>query len=148
MYKFRNSTAEEQKENPMHSGEWIYGNKGDETFALFFGKVRRLFGVNDSISEDWEMMYSYPVTAEDENGNKFFFEVYHGSGGPSLATPLHELTQEYEKTAEALIEYIESAEPADYVHDSVYYDIPVKVRYTVKDGKAYIESEFPDGMDF
>ena len=54
-YTFRNSTPEEQKENPMHSGRWIYGGVREEVFALFFGKVRRLFGVNDSISDDWEM---------------------------------------------------------------------------------------------
>ena len=49
--------------------------------------------------------------------------------------------------AKALIEYIESAEPVDYVWESVYYDIPANVTYTVKDGKASVKSEFPEDME-
>lgn len=147
MYKFRNSTDEERKENPVHCGRWIYENASDEKYALFFGKVRNRFGVNDSISPDWEMMYSYNITAEDENGNKFFFDVYHGAGGSSIATPLDKLTPDYESAQEALIDYIESAEPSDYVWQGVYEDIPVNITYTVKDGKAVIESEFPENME-
>lgn len=147
MYKFRASTESEIKENPMHSGNWIYENASDAIYAIFFGKVRRLFGVNDSISKNWEMMYSYPITAEDENGSKFFLEVYHGSGGSSLATPLEKLTPEYEDVAKALIEYIENAEPVDYVWQGVYEDIPVNITYTVRDGKVRVDSEFPENME-
>ncbi len=147
-YTFRNSTDEEIKENSVHCGRWIYGTvSSEEIYALFFGKVRSRFGVNDSISTDWEMMYSYPVTVEDDNGNKFFFDIYHGAGGSSIATPSEELTLEYEQAQEALIEYIESAEPEDYVWQGVYEDIPVNVTYTVKDGKVRVESEFPEDME-
>lgn len=146
MYKFRNSTDEEIKENLAGFGEWIYGVVPEGIFALFFGKVRSRFGVNDSISTDWQWMYSYPITVEDENGNKFFFRVYHGVGGSSIGTPFEELTSEYEMAKNALIEYIESAEPVDYVWEGVYEDIPVNVTYTVKDGKARVDSEFPEGM--
>ena len=38
----------------------------------------------------------------------------------------------------------ESAQPADYVHESVYEDIPVNITYTVKDGKAMVDSSFPE----
>ncbi|MDE6671846.1 MAG: hypothetical protein K2J36_09170 [Ruminococcus sp.] len=146
-YTFRNSTEEEREENFAGYGKWIYGAvSSEEIYALFFGKVRSRFGVNDSISTDWEMMYSYDITAEDENGNKFFFDVYHGAGGPSIGTPFEELTPEYESAVKALIEYIESAEPVDYVWEGVYEDIPVNVTYTVKDGKARVDSEFPEGM--
>lgn len=147
-YTFRNSTEEEREENSVHCGRWVYGlNAGDEQYALFFGKVRNRFGVNDSISTDWEMMYSYPVTVEDDSGNRFFFEIYHGAGGSSIATPSEELTPDYEQAQEALIDYIESAEPVDYVWQGVYEDIPVNVTYTVKDCKAFIESEFPEDME-
>ncbi|MBD5159519.1 MAG: hypothetical protein HDT23_04675 [Ruminococcus sp.] len=146
-YTFRVSTDEEIKENPVHCGRWIYENASDEKYALFFGKVRSRFGVNDSISPDWEMMYSYPVTVGDDSGNKFFFDVYHGAGGSSIATPLDKLTPEYESAEKALIDYIESAEPSDYVWQGVYEDIPVNITYTVRDGKAFIESEFPENME-
>lgn len=143
-YTFRVSTDEEIKENSVHCGRWVYGlNAGDEQYALFFGKVRNRFGVNDSISTDWEMMYSYPVTVEDDSGNRFFFEIYHGAGGSSIATPYEELTPDYEQAQTALIDYIESAEPVDYVWQGVYEDIPVNITYTVKDGKVRVDSEFP-----
>ena len=146
-YTFRNSTNEEIKENFAGYGMAIYDVVlSEEIYALFFGKVRSRFGVNDSISTDWEMMYSYPVTVEDENGNKFFFHVYHGAGGSSIGTPCEELTPEYESAKKALIEYIESAEPVDYVWEGVYEDIPVNITYTVKDGKTRVDSEFPEGM--
>ncbi|MDE6775803.1 MAG: hypothetical protein K2J37_05865 [Ruminococcus sp.] len=149
MYKFRISTDEELKDNFAGGGECVYGLAAtEEKFALFFGKVRRLFGENDSFSDDWENMYNYDITAEDEQGNKLYFSVYHGSGGSSIGTPFSdELPPDYQQAKKELIEYIESAEPVDYVHDSVYYDVPVNVRYTVKDGKAYVESEFPEDME-
>ena len=149
MYKFRVSTKEEN--NNAGFGKWIYGAGvfGEEPYALFFGKVRRRFGENDTFSDDWENMYSYEITAEDENGNKLYFEIYHGPGGPSIGTPFSgELPPEYQQAKKELIEYIESAEPVDYVHESVYYDIPVNVKYTVKNGKATVESVFPEEMDF
>lgn len=151
-YTFRNSTDEEIKENLTGFGEWIYSIVPEGIFALFFGKVRSRFGVNNSISTDWEWMYSYPVTVEDENGNKFFCRVYHGAGGPSIATPFEELTPDYESAVNALIEYIESAEPVDYVWEGVYKDIlyeniPVNVTYTVKNGKARVDSEFPEDIE-
>lgn len=147
-YTFRNSTDEEIKENLAGYGEWIYGVVPEGIFALFFVKVRSRFGVNDSISTDWKWMYSYPITVEYENGNKFFCRVYHGSGGPSIATPFDELTSEYRMAVDALIEYIESAKPIDYVWEGVYKDslydnIPVNITYTVKDGKVRVDSEFP-----
>ncbi len=148
MYKFRVSTKEEN--NNACFGDWVYGTgvSGEEQYALFFGKVRRRFGDNDSFSDDWETMYRYEITAEDENGNKLYFEVYHGAGGSSIGTPFSdELPPEYQQAKKELIEYIESAEPVDYVHESVYYDIPVNVKYIVKDGKATVESTFPEDME-
>ena len=46
--------------------------------------------------------------------------------------------------ANELIAFIESAEPSDYVWEGIYEDIPVNVKYAVKDGKAYTESESAD----
>jgi len=145
MYTFRNSTDEEIKDNRADYGEYIYEVPDDKQYALFFGKVRKLFGVNDSITDDWECMYTYPITAEDKNGNKLYFEIYHGSGGSSVGTPFSgKLPPEYEQAKAELLELIESAEPSDYVWQGVYEDIPMNVKYTVKDGTAYVESEFAD----
>lgn len=147
MYTFRVSVPEDN--NNAGFGEWVYGvGATEEKYALFFGKVRARFGDNDSFSDDWESMYSYKITVEDEQGNKFFFEIYHGAGGSSIGTPFSdELPPDYQQAEKALLEYIESATPVDYVWESVYYDIPVNVRYTVKDGVAKVESEFPENME-
>lgn len=149
MYKFRNSTVEERKNSQACCGQWVYGSGASERkYALFFGKVRTLFGVNDSISEDWENMYSYNITAEDEQGNKLYLEIYHGPGGPSIATPFDkELPPDYEKAKAELIELISNAEPADYEWEGVYEDVPVNIKYIVKDGVAHVESEFPEDFE-
>jgi len=155
MYKFRIATeseADEAYRKYSYGGEHIYGAGvgGEEVYALFLGKVITLFGKPDNLSDDWECMYSIDVTAEDENGNKLVLEVYHGPGGPSISTPIKLEGAEaelYEKTAKELVKYIESAEPADYEWESVYYDIPVNVKYTVKDGKAGVDSEFGEDFD-
>lgn len=157
MYKFRKAETKEEKEslfNHSYGGEWIYGTniRGEETYALFLGKMIALFGDSGNMSDDWEQMYTYEIIAEDEQGNKLGVEIYHGAGGPSFAIPIQEFESgidlaPYKQAAKELIEYIEAAKPADYEWNSVYYDIPVNVRYIVKDGKARVESEFPDEFE-
>lgn len=146
MYTFRKSTRDEKSQAYVGmSGNWIYqpGEAGDEEYALFFGKVRTIFGEPDFISEDWENMYSYSITAENsEDNNKLFFEIYHGSGGSSLA--MYADSDAYKKAGKQLIELIESAEPADYEWEGVYEDIPVNIKYIVRNGKVKVESEFPE----
>ena len=143
MYTFRNATDEERKNGiPISYGDWISDNPSNEQFALFFGKVRTLFGVNDSISDDWENMYHYLITAEDENGNKLYFLIY--GNRPAIGVPYSgELTPDYEQAKTELLELIENTLPADYVWEGCYYDVPVNIKYTVKDGKARVDSEFP-----
>ncbi len=156
VYKFRNASAEE--ENMMwdrqYAGEWIYGlgeSNGEKEYALFLGKVIACFGRNDSLSSDWENMYSYPIIVENEQGEELLVEIYHGSGGPSYSIPIDfkddEEKEKYEQAAKALVEYIQSAEPADYELETVYEDIPVNVKYSVKNGAANVESEFPEDFE-
>ncbi|MDE5946295.1 MAG: hypothetical protein K2G63_03160 [Oscillospiraceae bacterium] len=151
MYKFRKSTIEEKQQAVSYgmSGDWIYesGKAGNEEYALFFGKVRTVFGEPDYISEDWENMYGYMITAEDcEDNNKLFFEIYHGSCGSSVAMPRSKDVDSnaYEKAKKQLVELIESAEPVDYEWEGVYEDIPVNIKYIVRNGKVKVESEFPE----
>lgn len=124
----------------------------DEKFALFYGKLRTVFGEPDYTSDDYENMYSYWITAEDGQ-NKLYLEVYHGPSGASVGGKPFDISKEQEKVymnaAEQLIALIESANPSNYVWEGIYEDTSENVRYTVKGGKAYIESEFSeDDMDF
>ncbi len=152
MYKFRKATEEEMSalENKAVSKLCsVYDlNCTDEKFALFFGRLRTVFGEPDYTSDDYENMYSYDIMAVGENGESFYLEVYHGQSGASVGgKPLYiskEKEEVYMKAASELITLIESAEPSDYVWQGVYEDIPMNVKYTVKDGTAYVESEFAD----
>ncbi len=144
MYKFRRATEEER--NEWCSGSYkIWGmdnSIGEEDYALFLGKVMTVFGQPDWMDTDWENMYSYLIVTEDEQGNKIYLEIYHGPSGSAIGG------QDINKqVAEELAQIILSAKPTDYEWKSVYEDIPVNVKYTVKDGKAYIESEYPKNME-
>lgn len=125
----------------------------NEKFALFYGKLRTVFGEPDYTSDDYENMYSYDIMAVGENGESFYLEVYHGVSGASVGGKPFDISKEQEKVymnaAEQLIALIESANPSNYVWEGIYEDTSENVRYTVKDGRAYIESEFSeDDMDF
>lgn len=153
MYKFRLATKEEEKElwTSGYAGKHIYGAGASENnYALFLGRMITLFGKPDNLSEDWENMYNYDVIAEDEQGNRFLVEIYHGAGGPSVALPIErdniDITP-YEQASKELVELIMNTEPSDYEWESVYEDIPVNIKYIVKDGKAKVESEFPEDFD-
>lgn len=154
MFTFRNATKDEENEmrKLQYSGEWIYetGKAGEKEYALFLGKVMARFGRNDSLSEDWECMYSYPIAAEDENGNKYIIEIYHGSGGPSYSLPVENSGVDlalYESAKDELVKYIEDAEPVDYEWESIYADIPARIKYIIKDGKVTVEDEIMDFDD-
>lgn len=114
----------------------------DEKFTLFFGKLITLFGEPCYTTADYEDMYSYWITAENGQ-DKIYFEVYHGASGASVGgMPINSDREQgklYQKIAGELIEFIESAEPSDYEWEGIYEDIPVKVKYAVKNGVAFTE---------
>lgn len=152
MYKFRRATEDELSalENIGFSKLCsVYDLKGtDEKYALFYGKLRTVFGEPDYTSDDYESMYSYNVMAVGENGESFYLEVYHGPSGAAVGGKPFDISKEQEEiymsAANELIAFIESAEPSDYVWEGIYEDIPVNVKYAVKDGKVYTESESAD----
>lgn len=154
MYTFRKISFEEFYENTKQytiAGEWVYevGEAGDETYALFWGKARTLFGEPNQQSADWENMYTYEIEASDGQNAPLYLEVYHGSGGSSVAMPTEDNDVDhaaYDQAKSELIALIESAQPADYVWEGVYEDIPVNIKYTVKDGKATVDSKFGEDM--
>ncbi|MDE6501387.1 MAG: hypothetical protein K2L10_04825 [Ruminococcus sp.] len=150
MYKFRKATEEELSALEMNGCSKLCSvydlDCTDEKFALFFGKLITLFGEPDYTTDDYENMYSYWITAEDGQ-SKIYLEVYHGAsvasvGGKPMGTD-REQEKIYMKVAGELISFIESAEPSDYEWQGVYEDIPVNIKYTVKDGKTFIEYEYP-----
>lgn len=152
MYKFRRATEDELSalENIGFSKLCsVYDLKGtDEKYTLFYGKLRTVFDEPDYTSDDYESMYSYNVMAVGENGESFYLEVYHGPSGASVGGKPFDISKEQEKVymnaAYELIAFIESANPSDYIWEGIYEDTSENVRYTVKDGKAYTESEFAD----
>lgn len=145
MYKFRRATDEERK--AFRGGThhiWGFEPASENDFALFFGKAMTVFGKPDDMSDDWECMYSYLIVAEDEQGNKLLLDVYHDPSGSAIGGMDGD---DYKQASEELGQLILSAEPSDYEWEGVYYDIPVNIKYTVKDGKSYTESSFPEDMD-
>ena len=148
MFTFRKIGYEEFNQKAGHEigGFKVYDiGAGEEKYALFFGQLRKLFGEPNDISEDWETMYRYLIEAEDEQGNKFYLEAYHGPRGASIGYPIHGVNKElYEQAKKELIALIEAQIPADYVWESVYEDIPSRVTYIVKDGQIKVEDEILD----
>lgn len=150
MYTFRKATKEELSvlENMGFSKLCsVYDLNGtDEKYALFYAKLRTVFGEPDYTSDDYENMYSYDIMAVGENGDSFYLEVYHGASGASIGGKPFDISKEQEKVyinaADELIALIEIAEPSDYTWEGIYEDIPEKVKYAVKDGIFYEESEF------
>lgn len=143
-YKFRKATNEEISELER-SGFCkfcsVYGSEAtDEKFTLFFGKLITLFGEPYYTTDDYEEMYSYWIIAENGQ-DKIYFEVYHGASGAAVGSKYIDKDSEqgklYAKVANELIEFIESAKPSDYEWEGIYEDIPVKVKYAVKNGVAF-----------
>ena len=139
MYNFRLATKDEEKAawKTMGGGEWIYGTVTEDKYALFLGKCIALFGMPENLSEDWENMYNLFITAEDDNGVVLTFNIYHGPGGPSY-TEYKGDSDRFDEIFREFMALIDKTVPADYVHESVYYDIPANVKYTVKDGNVKI----------
>lgn len=140
MYKFRRATENERQlwSGGTHS-IYNYGNS-DKQFALFLGKAITVFGQPDFMDTDYENMYSYLIVAENEE-DKLYLEIYHGPSGSAIGGKDGE---NYKIASEELAKLILSAEPSDYEWSGVYEDIPVNIKYTIKNGKVSIESEFAE----
>ena len=153
MYKFRLSTEEETAERLRKGSCHIMAAAAgsEEAFARFYGQLRTVFGEPQENSDDYEAIYSYSVTAEDENGNRLLLEAYHGPSGAAIGGPVvsaDEAEKEIHRNAAMeLIDLVSSAEPSDYEWEGVYEDVPVNIKYVVKDGKVRTESSFPEGFE-
>lgn len=154
-YTFRKIDNEEfceKTSEATYGGEWLYqpGEAGDKEYALFYGKIQALLGEPNSRSDDWENMYNYNIEAAAPDGKTLYFMVYHGASGPSVSLPIGlEGSEEaaYRSASSEFTRLIESAAPVDYVWEGVYEDIPVNIKYIVKNGEACVESQMGD-FDF
>lgn len=148
-YTFRkigNKEFREKTSEVTYGGEWLYqpGEAGDKEYALFYGEIQALLGEPNSRSDDWENMYNYNIEAVATDGKTLYFMVYHGAGGPSVSLPTElEGTDEaaYRSASSELTRMIEAAAPVDYVWEGVYEDIPVNIKYIVKNGEVRVESK-------
>ncbi|MGN0669694.1 MAG: hypothetical protein ACI4JZ_04010 [Oscillospiraceae bacterium] len=122
----------------------LYDDKSAEYHSLFVGQVLSRFGEPDYTTEDNENLFSKAVSAEDKDGNVIYFDVYYGSSGPAIGGDVRD--EESRKAADALVEYIMSAEPKDFEYTSVYEDFGVTVRMGVESGKPYYISDIPEDI--
>ena len=106
--------------------------------ALFYGKLRRLFGEPIYETKNLEEKYAYCITTTAEDGKEIVLEVYSGSSGPAIGG-LQD--QESKTAANQLKETIQKAAPADYDYIGFYYDGPSKVHMGVKNGVPFGEEE-------
>lgn len=151
--KINNEEFREKTSNVRYAGDWIYqpGEAGDEDFALFYGKIQAIFGEPNSQSVNWENMYNYNIEATALDGKALYFMIYHGAGGPSVALPTKLESSEkadYQSSSHDLIHIIDDAAPADYVWEGVYEDIPVDIKYIVKNGEVRVESQMGNDFDY
>ena len=113
-------------------------NLGD--WALTLGQIWTIFG--EPADPEWyEDYFCYFVTAEDAQGHVYYFQLYQGSGGPSVCAPVQD-TEEYAQAAQMLCAVICAAAPADYTWDpgrGESEDFDWAVRYSCRDGHALAE---------
>ncbi len=109
-----------------------------EDAALIEGRMLTVFGEPYRITDDEENGYEYIIKATSENGEITYLTVYHAAcahiGGDREA-----LTR---AAAEELIEYVNSATPADFERVRYYMDFGVRIYTKVQNGKVSMNSQF------
>ena len=98
----------------------------------------------DYITEDNENLFCKAVSAEDKDGDVIYLDVYYGPSGPAIGGDVRD--EESRKAADALAEYIMTAEPKDFEYTSVYEDFGLTVIMGVENGKPYYISDTPGDL--
>lgn len=109
-----------------------------EGAALIEGKMLTVFGEPYSISENEENGFEYIIKATSEAGEATYLAVYSTSG-IQIGGDQEELTR---VAANALIDYVNAAEPSDFKRVRYYMDFGVEITSVVKDGKVTMKSRF------
>jgi len=125
----------------------VYYKDCIEKQSLFIGQVITLFGEPDYWTKSYENIFSCTVSAEDNEGNILYFEIYHGPSGSAIGGRVGGEEKElYKKVADELAELIMSAKPTDYEWDSIYEDLGVGIKMGVKNGEPHYEDILPEGF--
>ena len=140
MYTFKKSESANIQASKDGFIRYVYESEKGEMHSLFIGQVIALFGIPDEMNNDYENIFNLDVIGENDRGEKFYFTIYHGSGGPTIAGYVDDL--ENKMAADELITLIKNAKPADYKWKGIYHDIPVKIKMGVKNGEPYYKSSF------
>ncbi|MBQ8496024.1 MAG: hypothetical protein IJ489_01020 [Clostridia bacterium] len=113
-----------------------------EETAILEGKLRAVFGEPWYQSENSENSISYIIKATDADKKSVILEVYN-VGMFHIGAP--EQDGFAKQAAEALIAYVNAAEPCDYERTIYYLDFFLQMDISVKNGVATVEeSEISD----
>ena len=103
--------------------------------AAFRGSLQKLFGDPIEKSNLADEAYLYVLEAVDENGKSWILSAYQGPSGPAIGGDI--LDNSIYPVAQALLQLIESAIPADFEEVVYYQDGDSTVTYGCKNGECY-----------
>ncbi|MBQ8134281.1 MAG: hypothetical protein IJ192_07755 [Clostridia bacterium] len=141
MYQFKKCPIESTK-GAFYGLKNIYDEPTELQHSLCLGQLITLFGEPNDLTEDYEYLYTYAISAQDTDGNILYLMVTGNS--PMI---LGEDNEAHNNAAEELAQLIVSTKPSDYDHQCVYEDIPVSIKFGVRNGEPYSESDMSD-FDF
>ncbi len=114
----------------------------DKTFAMFYGRLRTVFGEPNSASACYSNMYQYDIkaTASDgeDNGKAIYLGISHMEK-PFILLPADRKgfdTRPYKAARKELILMLMCSKPTDYVWRGFMEDAETEVVYRVKNGVA------------
>ena len=107
-----------------------------EETAILEGKLRTVFGEPWYQSENAENSISYIIKATDIDGKSVILEVYN-SGMIHIGSSQKDGFAK--KAANALIDYVNAAEPCDYERTVYYLDYYIQMDISVKNGVATVK---------
>ena len=137
-----NFKFESLQDNNLIQGSSFFMDFGDsevmttEETAILEGKLRTVFGEPWYQSENAENSISYIIKATDSDGKSVILEVYN-VGMFHIGAP--DQDDFARQAAEALIAYVNTAEPCDYERTIYYLDYFVQMDISVKNGVATVE---------
>ncbi len=110
-------------------------NESQRESAIDEGKLLTVFGSPALVSENYENSFNYFIRVTAEDGRSVILNVYNVGVVHIGATDKDPFTVQ---AAKALIEYVNSAKPADYSRTVYYLDCDVQIDISVKNGNVTI----------
>lgn len=103
-------------------------------FSLICGKIQALFGQPIYKTENMEDLFSYCILTTSEEGEEVYLEIYCAGSGLAVGGMKDEKSR---KAAEALVDYVQQAEPVNYTQKAYYLDGPTALEFGIRDGVPY-----------